>query len=849
VLDRVVETVATTLDLAGAFLTLFSTAGQSVVARSGTERELPLVPESACEAAGGRELVAFEPGAAGTALRFYAGVPLRSDDGTTLGALCLLDRHPRKLTSGQGSFVRGMAGIAVAELETQAGLARAAAANEHLRAVINASPAPIYALTPDCIVTHWSDAAAALFGWQAAEVVGRLVPHIPEAHLAEAHTLTMRAIYGRESIRNVITRRRRRDGSLFDARLSCGPIASPGGEPSGAVYVVEDVSETLRFERLESLRYEVVELTAGGAPLETVFDRLIDAWETIVPGAVGAVLRVCGDHLEHVAYGAGLPPPLLEALDGTPSEGPAGTSPFLEKWASAQLEPAPVADIATDPAWRPFAGIALAHGFQSCWSVPIRTPEQRLLGFAVVYCADRRDPYESELRNLKRGADIASLAIAGHAARAKLEDMALHDALTELPNRTLFDDRLQQAIANAERSGRRLAVGLLDLSRFKVVNDEFGHAVGDALLTEVASRLRGVVRPGDTIARMGGDEFLILISDVETRADIGAIAERFLASLKPSFTPGGRKLAVGANLGISVYPDDATEPAQLLRLADAAMYVAKGRGGDICFHAAQRPADLAPGYDLRADLERALERQEFELHYQREVSLANGHTTSAEALLRWVHPQLGVLAPDQFVALAEEAGLMLPIGRWVLGEACAFARRWADAGGPGVVSVNLSARQFEQRDFVASVVEALERQRLEPSRLRLELTEDMVHRSPLSAAGRLSQLRALGVRAAVDDFGSGYSSLNFMKRLPVDGLKIDRSFVREVAAPDAQPGDEAIVGAILAVGRALRLQVVAAGIETAAQRGFLHARGCEYGQGFLFSRPVRESEFIATVRA
>lgn len=770
-------------------------------------------------------------------IRFYAGAPLVASNGAKLGCISALDFGPRAIAAEQSTLLREMAALVVSHLELRSELDEAASANEMLTAAIDASPAAIYTLTPDCIVTNWNEAAQRLFGWSAAELVGRRVAHIPPGYDGEAHATSMRAIYGREFVNGFVTRRRRKDGSLFDCRISCGPILDAAGAPNGAAYVAEDVTDALRWQQVEQLRFDLIELVATGATTQAVFDRLIETWQMIVPGTVGAIYRIRENRVFRAAGGDQLPAVFAGIFDGTrhgAADAALNNVPF-------GAETTIVADVEIDQRWAAHRELALASGIRSCWSTPICDSQGRLLGFVALYTGDVREPVQFELQCLTRGAQIAKMSIESNEAREKLEDMALRDGLTELPNRTLFDDRLQHVIATAKRTGARFALGLLDLSRFKEINDELGHAAGDRLLKEVASRLQRVVRPQDTIARMGGDEFLFLITDIEDRDAAQRVAERFLGALEPSFAPEGREVAVRASLGLSVFPDDATEPTQLLRLADAAMYIAKSSGRSIGFHTS--PGNGSPE-DLEGELMRALENREFELHYHSMFSLATGQPTMAEALLRWNHPRLGCLAPDRFMTLAEQAGLMLPIGEWVLAESCRFARRWALAGGPGTVSVNISPRQFEERAFVASVAAALESSGLEPKRLWLEITEDLIHRSPENAATTLADLHRLGVRCSIDDFGRGYSSLNYLKRFPVNGLKIDRSFVAEIGRKDAAPGDEAIVGAILAVGRALRLSVVAEGIESQAQRDFLRARGCEFGQGYLFGRPLPERELL-----
>jgi len=427
----------------------------------------------------------------------------------------------------------------------------------------------------------------------------------------------------------------------------------------------------------------------------------------------------------------------------------------------------------------------------------------------------------------------------------KLETMALHDGLTDLPNRRLFENRLRSAISIAKRTHKRVAIGMLDLDRFKFINDSLGHAVGDQLLREVAIRLKQSLRPQDTVARMGGDEFLILIPEMSDREEAYEIASRCLGSLKRSFSPGGNEMFVRGSLGLSVYPDDDIEPDQLLSLAERAMYEAKRAGGTVSYHDSSQASDGLTQLALETYLNHAIEKREFELLYQPLVRCSDGSTYGVEALLRWNNALLGTIMPGRFIPIAEETGLIVSIGAWLLGEACRFSRRWSLAGGSGCVFVNVSPRQFDDIDFVATVVAALRESGIPSSHLFLEITEGLIMRSPASVAATLAELRELGVRCVVDDFGSGYSSLNYLKRFPIDMLKIDGSFVAEIGADPAVASDEAIVRAIVAVGDALGLSIVAEGVETAAQLAFLREAGCDFAQGFLFAKPMDADSLVA----
>ena len=425
--------------------------------------------------------------------------------------------------------------------------------------------------------------------------------------------------------------------------------------------------------------------------------------------------------------------------------------------------------------------------------------------------------------------------------RKSLEDelkrQAFHDSLTGLANRALFADRLQHASSRAERAPTTLAVLFVDLDDFKTVNDSLGHSEGDLLLTEVAERLRAAVRAGDTIARMGGDEFAILIEDPvegETPVDVG---RRLLAQLEAPFVHGAKELFVRASIGIAVTRGRDHTPEEVLRNADVAMYTAKSNGKNRLevFEPGMHTAALTR-LALKGDLERALERNEFTLVYQPIVRLGEGRITGVEALIRWQHRERGLVGPTDFIPVAEETGLILPLGRWVLEQACAQAATWnAMSPEPITMSVNVSGRQLQQPAFPAEVAAVLASTRLKPELLTLELTESVLMQDAEAATAMLVELKNLGVRLAIDDFGTGYSSLNYLRRFPIDELKIDRSFVSSL---DDGPTQSAVVLSILRLSETLHLETVAEGIEEPSQLAALRELGADLGQGYLFARPL-----------
>jgi diguanylate cyclase len=433
------------------------------------------------------------------------------------------------------------------------------------------------------------------------------------------------------------------------------------------------------------------------------------------------------------------------------------------------------------------------------------------------------------------------------AATRQLRHLATHDALTGLPNRVLLDDRMTQAMARADRDGRSFAVMVCDLDRFKLVNDSLGHAAGDELLQEVARRLSGLIRTTDTVARIGGDEFVMLVTSIHHSDDARGLASRAVEVLQAPVRIAEVDVHTSPSIGIAFYPQDGNSIEALMAHADAAMYCAKqrGRGSVQCFEGAMG-AGIDNRIQLESDLHQAIALKQFELYYQPKVHTNSGVVRSAEALIRWVHPQRGVITPDAFIPLAEDCGLIGAIGEWVVKEACRQARAWCTAGlAPMRVSVNLSPSQFRGSGLIHSIRRALDDAGLEPQYLEVELTESAVMSDPEESIAILEQLSAMGVLVSVDDFGTGYSSMSYLRRLPIDKLKIDRVFINEIVS---RPEDASIVRAIVSLAHSLRLKVVAEGVETAAQLDFLKAVGCDEYQGFHFSRALPSREFERVVR-
>jgi diguanylate cyclase (GGDEF)-like protein/PAS domain S-box-containing protein len=432
-------------------------------------------------------------------------------------------------------------------------------------------------------------------------------------------------------------------------------------------------------------------------------------------------------------------------------------------------------------------------------------------------------------------------------AEDSIRHLATHDTLTGLPNRALFLEELGRSMRDARRNGHQLALLFVDLDHFKIINDTLGHDAGDLLLKRLATTLRDGLRPSDLVARLGGDEFVVLVRHEAGRHEAGVVARKLLAAVTQPMSLKGQECRVSASVGICIFPENANDEASLMKGADIAMYEAKreGRNGFRYFSTdapPQSPLRLRMASNLRV----AIERDEFTLHFQPKVDLKSGRITGAEALLRWTNAELGAVPPGEFIPLAEEAGLMLPIGRWVLHQACAQHMAWRQQGLPPIpLAVNLSPRQFADAELLADIQRALRHTGMPPEALELEVTEGVVISNPERALATLQAIKHMGVRLAIDDFGTGYSSLGQLKRFPIDTLKIDRSFIRDL------PGDvhdSAIVEAIVVMCRALKLDVVAEGVETLAQREFLRQQACTQMQGYQFSKPLPAPQFAALLR-
>jgi diguanylate cyclase (GGDEF)-like protein/PAS domain S-box-containing protein len=693
--------------------------------------------------------------------------------------------------------VAGLVGVIVDITERKQLEATTRESHEKLRAVIQAAPLAIVARDRDGRIRMWNPSAERMFGWKEAEVLGTYPPIVPEDLRDEAERMRLQAEAG-ETLWIEDTQRVARDGRLMDVSMTVAPILGADGEVDGTIVTIADISPRKRAEAALRQSEAQLRLAMEAAQLAVWY------WEC---------------DTDRFDYSDG-----LNVLFGRAREAPAVDYRELQE----RLHPDD------------------RELFRAAVRRAVRQGSDFQVDYRVVH-SDSSVRWISNRGQVHRGADGRALRVIGVAmditdrklAEQRIAHMAHHDALTGLPNRVLLRDRIQQAIAQAHRNGTQIAVLFIDLDRFKTINDSLGHQLGDRLLQSVASRILVCVREGDTVSRVGGDEFVIVIPAVESSSDASAVAGKILEVLGNAFHLHGNDLHVAASIGISLYPGDGTDAETLMRNADTAMYHAKDSGrGNFQFFTQHMNVAAQQRLSLENALRRSIEEREFELHYQPVFDLRDRSIIGLEALLRWNPPGGATVQPAEFIATAEESGLIVPIGEWVLREALKQARSWQSPGRPIRIAVNVSARQLVPATFVERLRRLIQEFEIDPALVELEVTESVIIEGASGARSTLDDIAELGVGLAIDDFGTGYSGLAYLKRLPIDTVKIDQSFVRDLTI---DPDDAAIVAAIVAMAKGLGVEVVAEGVETEEQLAELQRLGCFRAQGYLLARPMSAS--------
>jgi len=651
-----------------------------------------------------------------------------------------------------------------------------------------------------------------MFGWGPEELIGQpgeVVYPSPESYAALGRIAVPALSSGKQL--DLEWELRRKDGSTFLARMIAKAIDAENTQ-QGTVWIVEDITRQREIEKRVERALAEEELILDNATVGIAFIH-------------SRVIHRCNRYFEEM-LGAG-PGELV-------GQSPRTLFASEEDWKNAR----DTAFTGTSPGGTHTAEHRFVRKDGSTFLCRMRgrridagEADQEWIWSYEDVSAER----EADQR-VQRALDALERAVAERTselqeAQARAQHLADHDALTGLPNRRLLEDRLTQALALSQRNRMQTAVMFVDIDRFKAINDSLGHAAGDALLKEISLRLVNQLRLGDTICRIGGDEFVVVLPEVKRSSDVAQVAQKVIEQLAQPVPLEARELIVTASIGIAVFPDDGGDAETLIRNADAAMYAAKELGrANYQFFTERMNQSASRRLALESDLRRALGKDELRVHYQRIVEADGARPASHEALVRWQHPERGLVLPGEFIQLAEDTGLILRIGEWVLREACGWAQR---AGGVPV-AVNLSPRQFNDARLAETVAQALAESGLAPHLLELEITESTAMQHTDATLATLEKLKRLGVSISIDDFGTGYSSLAYLRRFPVDKLKIDRSFV---AVAPADKEQAAIISAIVALAHALQIEVVAEGVETEAQREFLARCGCDYLQGYLIGRP------------
>jgi diguanylate cyclase (GGDEF)-like protein/PAS domain S-box-containing protein len=605
------------------------------------------------------------------------------------------------------------------------------------------------------------------------------------------------------------------------------------------VGIVQDITARRRAELFEADRNRVMELIIRNHPLPEILSEIAELVKRQKPQMGCAVFLFEDDRL-NLGGSSGVADAFLDTAASNPV-GPKGNSASAAAYYAQTMM---ACDTETSPLWEGQRSLALDNGIRADCSVPFFSGLGTVLGTLTLVSPKVFHPSQDELKLFDAVCKLAAVAIEQRQLSEQLAHQARHDALTGLPNRASLKD-LRQRVASRSTQNEQVAVMFIDLDRFKQVNDSLGHSTGDLLLKKVAARLKKCTRGHDTLVRMGGDEFMIILDRIDNREVAGRAATRVLDLLKKPFMINDQEIHIGASIGLSVLPEDGQDLEILQQNADVAMYRAKNQGGNqFQFYVPEMNTLLLKRLEIENELRKALERNELELHYQPQFKMGDKRICGVEALIRWNHPELGRIAPIQFIPVAEESGLIIRIGNWVLTGACRQNAEWQERGYPPFpVAVKVSSVELMSPHFVETVEMALRQVNLAPQWLQLEIAETVLLENRDETIERLEEIRKLGVSIAVDDFGTGYSSMSYLQRLPIDCLKIDRTFIKEIeGAEDLSLRSRALVQAIVSLAQNLGLRVVAEGIESHSQQALLSSIGCEIGQGYLFEEPITAGE-------
>lgn len=691
-----------------------------------------------------------------------------------------------------------------------------------------------YALDRDGNFLLLNDAAEEIIGYSKKEILKMsFISLIKEDYFEKTIRHFDCVLHGNCNILNVSIKHK--NGKIVDLYVTAAPIYLDG-QIYGIVGTARDVTEKNNLEKLLVGQNNVLEMIAKGYPLSDILDSIIYLVEEISNGGKCSILLVNENGRKLVLGSApNLPVEYSKKINGiriAPSEGSCGSAAYFN-------HPIIVSDIANDSLWENYQEIALKYGLKSCWSSPICDNQRKVLGVFGLYHDEPRFPEKEDMKLLEKATQLTSLVVQHYQAEERINFMSFYDDLTKLPNRRLFDKKVNNVIKNNKSAqGQMFGIMFLDLDRFKLINDTLGHCIGDLLLKSVGERLQSCISDKDTPARQGGDEFSILVNDI-SKNEVSLIAERILKELSKPYFIEGHEIFITPSIGISLYPFDGENAEELLRKADVSMYQAKKRGrNSFQFYHSKFDKKTYDQLELENELRKALDKNEFILHYQPIIDLSTNKVSGVEALIRWAHPKHGLVPPDRFIPIAEETGMIVSIGEWALKTACRQLKKMHTYGLKTMVSINISFRQFYQPNLIFVVNQILKETGIDPQNITIEITESMTIDVD-SAMTILNDLKNLGIKISIDDFGTGYSSLSYLKKFPIDYLKIDQSFIRDI---DISNYDRNIATTIILMAQNLGVGVIAEGVETSEQLEFLRLYNCNEAQGFLFSKPLSAEE-------
>ncbi|QTA82322.1 Two component system response regulator, PAS and GAF and GGDEF and EAL domain-containing [Desulfonema limicola] len=631
------------------------------------------------------------------------------------------------------------------------------------------------------------------------------------------------------------------DGNERIVNQQASASVDENGHIQQLIGTIQDITERKLAESLETDKNRVLEMIIRNKNLSDIMKELVTIIETQEPEAFCSIYLIKENRF-YLQAGSLMAEPFFQAMDAQPVHPETGGSPSIAAYTGDMVI---ISDIKNSNLWKKKRDAALNHGIRACCSLPVISGQGQILGVISAFYRKICHPDNSVVKLLEVLAKLASVAIERRILSEKLEHQARHDVLTGLPNRAAISEYLNQALIQASKTSEKVAVFFIDLDRFKHINDSLGHPVGDGLLKEVTERLKTCIHENSIMGRMGGDEFMHVLKGIKNQENITKAALKILELVAPPFKVKDQNLYLGASIGISIYPDDGTDAMSLQKNSDTAMFYAKNKGGNrFQFFSQEMNMAAIERLEIENELRKAVEQGDFELHYQPKYNLKDNSLAGFEALLRWNHHSRGRVPPVKFIPVAEESELIIPIGTWVLREACRQNSEWEKAGfGAFKIAVNVSVVQFLQKDFIEIVETALKQYNLPPQRLELEVTESVVISDLSIVSESLSKLQSMGIITTIDDFGTGYSSMSYLNQLPINCLKIDRSFIVKLSGEkDIVDRGKMMVHTIVKLAHDLNFTVVAEGIEEHEHLEFLKEIECDIGQGYYFSVPLSAKE-------